>query len=454
MVNGAAKTLGISNDKLPFPRLSAPTTRHSDIEEFMGFSYCVPCTDDVSNPVAQGNLGIDFADDDCDGDNEEEEPTNLAASEDMQETLGDDFDVEVLLTDTGYLEAGPAEQREINQEINRLEEDALADANDCMNSELIQLELRKLLPMSTSRETTLQAFTRLTEKNPWFPLRSPDSTTVATDIDKAEAAYFALKSPEYSPHADLDAPNGYKAFAREWNNEVSRRFKSWSTAGDDGAVQMRLKKWEYLVNYYEKMKGHEAIQATTTTDEHRQRLNETLRTNRRQLPPHQQALVVSPPVYRPDGTTPFAAPTVLNSAITVNAVTGAYYAAGGVLNGRLIAPYQVQRTIMALPPPPPRRKPVFRSRMFCITCGWRRNQHLAFEGVAETCTRNFCGRCYHLKVNHNKDADGNYIFGKDCTNPINYLCSIFVPQWYTVSTCVISINKDTLANLLLFTQQS
>jgi hypothetical protein len=49
MINGSAKSAGISNDKLPFPKVSAPTTRNDDIKEFMGFQYCLPCTDDVSN---------------------------------------------------------------------------------------------------------------------------------------------------------------------------------------------------------------------------------------------------------------------------------------------------------------------------------------------------------------------------------------------------------------------
>ncbi|MGL5936282.1 MAG: hypothetical protein ACRCZI_11755 [Cetobacterium sp.] len=438
MVNGAAKTLGISNEKLPFPKLSAPTTRSTDIEEYMGFSYCLPCTDDVSNPVEPANIGIEFPEEE-EEDVIEQEATNLAAIEDMEEALGDDFDVEVLLTETGYLQPGPAELRHINQELLRLEEDSLADANDCLNSEVIQQELRKLLPMTTGKESTLEAFKRLTDKSPWFPLRSPDSTTVATDLDKAEAAYFEAKSKEYSIHVDHDAPNGYKAFAREWNNEVSRRFKAWSS-GDDVAVQMRLKKWEYLVDYYEKIQGHEALQATTVADGNRQRLNDVLKRNRRQLPTRQQAFVVTPPMYRHDGTTPFAAPAVLNSIITVNAVTGGNYAATGLIDGRMVVPYQVRRPILMLPPPPKRQR-VFRSRMFCITCGWRRNLHVANEGVAETCRRNFCGKCYKLKDHHLLDVNGKLMFGKDCVNPVNDFCSIYVDEWYTVSSLVTVVTS-------------
>jgi hypothetical protein len=257
MVNGAAKSLGIPNDKLPFPKVSAPTSRNSDIAEFMGFSYCTPCMDDVSNPT-DPNQDVTFVEVDDEAIDSDEEPTNEAALDDLQEAFGEDFDVEVLLTETGYVEPAPEEQREINDELHRIEQDATADINDSINGELIQQELQKLLPTSSCRESTLDAFTRLTEKNPWFPIRSPDAATVANDTDKAEAAFFDNKSQEYSRHADLDAPNGYKAFEREWNNEVSRRFKAWST-GDDEVVQIRPKKWEYLADHFDKLQQHGAL---------------------------------------------------------------------------------------------------------------------------------------------------------------------------------------------------
>jgi hypothetical protein len=211
---------------------------------------------------------------------------------------------------------------------------------------------------------------------------------------------------------------------------VSRRFKQWST-GDEEVFQLRLKTWEYLADYFDKMQGHSAIQAAVPTDdEHWQRLNSTLRDNRRQLTPNPIPFVVSPPTYRTDGTTPFGAPTTLNTSIVVNAVTAANYTANAVYQGRAVAPYQVRRPLL-LPPPAPRRRSVFRSRMFCITCGWRRNQHQQQEGVAATCIRDFCGKCYYLKIHHPPGK-----FGKDCAYPVNPFCSIYVAQWYKVSTVI------------------
>jgi hypothetical protein len=283
-----------------------------------------------------------------------------------------------------------------------------------------------LLPNTAGRESTLDAFKRLTEKNPWFPLRSPDSTSAATDTDRAEATYFATKSPEYSRHAELDSPHGYKSFASEWNNEVSRRFKAWST-GDEDVIQLRLKKWEYLAEYFDKIEGHKALQAANPADdEHRLALRETMRTNRRELPANPRPFVVTPPVYRNDGITPFGAPTTLNPFIAMNAVTGGYIGATGVCNRRMVAPYEVRRPILALPPPPPRQMPVFRSRKYCVTCGCRRNQHHSTESVASSCTRAWCGRCYQLKEHHPDNA-----FGPKCINTVSPYCSIFVEDWYT-----------------------
>lgn len=430
MINGCAKSAGFANDRLPFPNVSAPTRRNDDIKEYMGFQYCVPITDDVSNPTEDVNRNVVFDVDDHD-DEEQEEPIVVddGPSNTNQSTLGDDFDVEVLLTETGYLEPTSEEQREINEEIMRLEVNDAIEANDLHNSRFIQDELQKLLPSTTSKESTLQAFERLTEKNPWFPLRPPDSTSPATDIDKEEASYFANTSVQFQRHADLDSPHGYKAFEREWNNEVSRRFKEWTT-GDEAIILLRLKKWEYLADYYDKVEGHKALLASLPNDDaDRLRLRDTLRDNRRQLSIAPAALTVRPVVYRPDGITPFGAPTVLNSSIVVAAVTGVNGEAAGMLNGQVIAPYQVQRPLL-LPPPPPRRQPVFRSRRYCIKCGWLRTRHVPEEGVAETCTRNFCGRCYHLKEHHPPNG-----FGKDCTYQVDPFCAFFVSEWFSVSYC-------------------
>jgi hypothetical protein len=74
--------------------VSAPTSRNNDIVEYMGFQYCLPCTDDVSNPTDVNNQTAMSVDDDKE---EAEEPTGESTNVAMQEDFGDDFDIEVLL---------------------------------------------------------------------------------------------------------------------------------------------------------------------------------------------------------------------------------------------------------------------------------------------------------------------------------------------------------------------
>jgi hypothetical protein len=152
----------------------------------------------VCNPTEASQRNTDFVIIDDDEQQAEEIEESTAVENQLASEFGDDFDVEVLLTEAGYLEAArDANEREIAEEIRRLEADDIADNTDHLNRELIQAKLRKLLPTSNSRESTMQAFNRLTEKSPWFPLRSPDDTSPATELDKAEAAFFESKSTEY-----------------------------------------------------------------------------------------------------------------------------------------------------------------------------------------------------------------------------------------------------------------
>jgi hypothetical protein len=169
MINGAAKSVGLSNDKLPFPKVSAPTKRSTDIVEYMGFLYGLPCTDEVSNPT-ELNGAPDF--DAGDNDEEQQQQAEETSDDDLADVFGDEFDVEVLLTETGYLEAASEakNQREINQQLRRLEEDSMAEDTDGDNSAFIHAELLKLLPVGNGRESTSDAFKQLAEKNPWFLL--------------------------------------------------------------------------------------------------------------------------------------------------------------------------------------------------------------------------------------------------------------------------------------------
>jgi hypothetical protein len=112
--------LPTANNELPFPKVSAPTRRHSDIAEHMGFSYCLPCTDEVSNPTETTEDSPTYVIVDDDEQQAEDAEETTGPDSQLAKDFGDDFDVEVLLTETGFLEAtSEANEREIGEEIRR-----------------------------------------------------------------------------------------------------------------------------------------------------------------------------------------------------------------------------------------------------------------------------------------------------------------------------------------------
>jgi hypothetical protein len=363
-----------------------------------------------------------------------------AQQEDFMNLLADELDVEVVLeNEDSFTEADAIVERELEQ-LRIAEEVAIADRN-IVNKEYIQNELSRLLPNTDGRETTLQAFSRLAGDQAWIPFRSPDSAAAATEVDKAEADYFEEKEGSYSLSAKT-GPRSYKKFATDWNLEVSRRFKLWSREGEESeVVQLRLKSPKQLEEYFNKRQELRSLQRTAVDgvddednrdeDNDQALLNTQLRNTRRQLPPRQVPHNVSPPVFTPQANsiTPFGHPTALNAMVSVNAI------AASLISPQTATPipFLFQRhNLPVVPPTRPMRK-VFKSKMYCSTCGWRKVEHTTAEGFrkgknmkAGDCRREYCGNCFRMRVNHN-----DVPFGKDCTNMTAAFCTTNVNDWWT-----------------------
>ena len=130
----------------------------------------------------------------------------------------------------------------IANEIRQLDTAVEASVADQQkNRAAIREELQKIMPDNTSKESTLQAFQRLSNNLPWIPFRSPNSETPETAIDKEEAELFDawLEERKYCLEAK-SGPRSFNAFHRDWNREVSRRFRVWSQ-GDEGIILIRCK---------------------------------------------------------------------------------------------------------------------------------------------------------------------------------------------------------------------
>jgi hypothetical protein len=232
-------------------------------------------------------------------------------------------------------------------------------------------------------------------------------------------------------------PKSYKKFATDWNLEVSRRFKLWSQEGDDSeVVQLRLKSPKQLEDYFNKLQELRSLQRTTVDDEdsgednEQALLNTQLRTTRNLLPPRQEPYTVTPPLFTPQANsiTPFGHPTTLNAMVAVNAVGAAL-----VTNQTPTAtPFLFERPNLPINPPSRPVRKVFKSKMYCSTCGWRKVEHTAAEGFvcgknmkASDCRRQFCGNCFRMKDNHQ-----GVPFGKNCTNMTTEFCKTNVNDWF------------------------
>lgn len=444
-LNSYALAVGYSREEAPFNDISSPTT--CSFSEYLGFNYKLP-TDigDVSNPTDMNTVGrqYDQVDDDENEEDGGDDSGNIGDDELvqlLQDVYGQDgIDVEVVLEDHEY---GEPNGENIQRELQQLELDDVAEAariTDEANRKAIEAEMSRLLPEEGRYETSLDVFKRLTSKRPWIPFRARDSTTEATDIDREEAMLFDQWRPRYSRNSRAPGNKQFRRFVIDWNNEVSRRFKVWSTGGS--IVQIRLKSEIQLQEYDDRNNELQSLQAVAPMeDDHRTTLDATLQTTRRLLPPTGPAHTVTPPQYvnNTNGTTPFGVPLVLNSAIAMGALRN-----NTVNTNNMRQPY-----VLALPnlpqqaPPRPPPKKQFRTRKYCIVCGWRKQEHSKQEGRGgkdkkgnSNCKRNYCGNCYQLEDVH--VARGT-LMGPACTLPTNRYCSANVNDWfdYRVSNSVV-----------------
>jgi hypothetical protein len=431
LLNSYAKSVGFSDDNLPY-NVTAPKKGEDDVPEFMGFSYQPMNIMEVSNPTDNANTNYD-----SDDDNEEEDVNNDTTedvavihkeqSDLLGNILGDDLDIEVFATDEEYEACLTRRNNDDRcnrrqQQLEQLDEmEDIADKQDEVNRLAIAKELSKLLPTGNGKESTLDAFRRLSSQSEWLPFRSPDSLTIKTDIDIAEATLYQEwmldENRSYSPSVK-SGRRSFKQFETDWNNEVTRRFKLWSTQGEDGIVQLRYKSQILLKKYFDELAENASLRAVLPSDDNdRSTLDRQLAESRRQLPQAPAAQDTTAPSFHGEGITPLGAPTTLNSDVTAGSLR---------TSSEARTPYEVtHRNLPQQPPVRPRRKR-FRSRKYCITCGFKRSDHVVTdEGVAGSCIRNYCGKCRERKQCH-----GNNGFGLTCTNATHPWQTSTFADWY------------------------
>jgi hypothetical protein len=307
LLNSFAKSIGYTDNEVPFQGLSAPKSRNDSEAEYMGFSYCRPCnaTDDVSNPTSAANRTIEYeivVDDEQAVDDAEE--SSESDSDDEQSVRSDHLeeeeegDIEVAVDESELTLAEERRTSQADRELELLEINDAARRNDHLNAAVIREELQRLLPDKMGMETTLQAFKRFANNAPWIPLRDPSSTTGKTDVDIEEARLFDAMAVNYG--RDVTATTSrrhYHRFVEAWNDEVARRFTAWCT-GDVSVIQINYKSTQQLIQHHDNLKEWKSLQLTTPGDDNdRGQLETTLNNNLRQIQAPQEPHRVSPPTF-------------------------------------------------------------------------------------------------------------------------------------------------------------
>lgn len=380
LINTFAKSLGYNN--IPYPNLALPSIENT-FREHIGFSYRTT-GEDVSNPTTNQHARYNGVD-----------PDDAINDDDLASLLMDiDFgleveeDVEVSVEeDLEPLEVEPDTLRQLNFA-------EVADktwASDLTHGELINQTVSRLLPPTAGRETTLESFKRLTLESPWIPFRTINSTKPKTRLDEEEEDLFAnfLATGKCSAHVSPGAAKGFNHLEKDWNLEAARRFRDWTT-GEDVKLINR-KSTQQLLDYYKKKLEWERLLPLVDHDNpNRTRLGSVLRSNRRMLPAPPPTAMFTPLVYHNQrGRPAFGAPMPLNTTI----LAGAFDTATGALR----RPQNV-----------PVNRRVFRSRMFCTTCGAEKKEHAPVERNMKpwVCFRGCCHCCGRLQQCHDRGMMG------------------------------------------------
>jgi hypothetical protein len=265
----------------------------------------------------------------------------------------------------------------------------------------LDAKLDWLVPEIRRKESTMDAFKRLTLQRPWIPFHS--GTGQKTLIDHKELSLFESMKVHFNRHAPPRSPKGYYAFMTAWNLEVAERYRRQSI-GEDYVTPINRKSIQQLQEHYDRVEAKLGMAARVEEQweqhGHRQmdQLNDTLNQNRRNQTSIAPLTQAQPITYPQTGPRPVGNPAVLNPEI----VAGALRARPQQQQQRQQVPYNV------LCPQQTNINPLlgFKRYTWCITCGYRKSAHEPHERFGKPCLRDWCGNCFQLKRFHNNGLMG------------------------------------------------
>jgi hypothetical protein len=375
MLNTLARSCGYGDDDLPFPDVSLPALV-SDLDKFdIGFNKAIKLrTGQTVQEVLEENVQVPVAtvDDFYDSANN----NDLMMDETQQDVQGDD-DADDL-------------------SLNSFLDDIQFEDDD------IKKRVLELLPKIRSRESTMEAYVRLTNEQQWIPFHSANPNCPKTAVDYKEETLFDAMEMQYIRSRQPRQNKGYYSFCIAWNLEVAKRYKRKIVDGEENVLLIHRKNVEMLQNHYDKTKQRiTSVNRVNLNNTHVEmdRMNDTLRTSRQgvtPLPPLQQA---QPIVYdNKNGIAPFGNLFALNPEVIAQKVTPT--------TNCNPAPWMIEAPLLTAQPKHPLAN--FRRTTWCLTCGFRKNEHENEESFGSKCRRELCGKCYMRKELHNDGRMGPF----------------------------------------------
>jgi hypothetical protein len=380
LLNSYALESGFTNEELPFPNLSVPKIPSNYPKEFIGFHYQQRPYEDISNPVETLDAyGAHEADININEELSEENDPTLAKF--LDGLFEDDTD-ELTMPEATIIHNTDEDSEEseatIIVDVSTVEENALL-----------------LLPQTVQQETTLDAFIRLTEQRPWIPFYM-GGTTPKAPTDHEEAALFVNMKDRFCRHAKSGSAKCYKVFASEWNEEMAKRFMAKAN-GDIEVVLINRKSPQQIEQYYDYIVAKEQAAATFAPgNQFERQMQETLRQSRNMLPPQPQAHIAAPVCYPITGMAPLGTPIAFNPELIAPVLRHATPAATVDHPG---VPWMVNVTNATIPATANGPLNNYKKKKWCITCGFRKKDHVVVESYGSMCKRDFCAKCMQLLSN-------------------------------------------------------
>ena len=159
------------------------------------------------------------------------------------------------------------------------DEDSVAESGTVHNG--VEEKLDWLVPEIQRKESTMDAFKRLTLQRPWIPFHS--GSTEMTPMDHKEASLFAAMKGRYNRKAAPRSRGGYYAFMTAWNLEVTSRYQR--QAQGESVILINRKSIQQLQEHYDLTEARLAMSVRVEQvweqagHSHMDELNSTLRRN-------------------------------------------------------------------------------------------------------------------------------------------------------------------------------